>query len=172
MLNKAHSCFALYIGFSNSTGLNTSTDHACTRVEGIKLLRTVFGTGWGILQRWDKRKYMYLKIDLIATNHRVVAAKRQQRELVAVTIRGSVLFYSSAIWTSDFRSVKREFRYLYGVDLDRSKTLFFHWKMYIDHYWQWKNTKNKLESRRYRFCWYSSYILTTLLGLFTNRKTP
>ena len=34
---------------------------------------------------------------LLATNHRVVAAKRQQRELVAVTIRGSVLFYSSAI---------------------------------------------------------------------------
>ena len=34
---------------------------------------------------------------LIATNQRVVAAKRQQRGLVAVTIRGSVLFYSSAI---------------------------------------------------------------------------
>ena len=33
----------------------------------------------------------------IATNQRVVAAKRQQRGLVAVTIRGSVLFYSSAI---------------------------------------------------------------------------
>ena len=36
-------------------------------------------------------------INLIATNQRVVAAKRQQRGLVAVTIRGSVLFYSSAI---------------------------------------------------------------------------
>ena len=36
-------------------------------------------------------------IVLIATNQRVVAAKRQQRGLVAVTIRGSVLFYSSAI---------------------------------------------------------------------------
>ena len=34
---------------------------------------------------------------LIATNQRVVAAKRQQRGLVAVTIRVSVLFYSSAI---------------------------------------------------------------------------
>ena len=34
---------------------------------------------------------------LIATNQRVVAAKRQQRGLVAITIRGSVLFYSSAI---------------------------------------------------------------------------
>ena len=34
---------------------------------------------------------------LIATNQRVVAAQRQQRGLVAVTIRGSVLFYSSAI---------------------------------------------------------------------------
>ena len=103
------------------------------------------------------------QIYLIATNHR-------QRELVALTIRGSVLFYSSAIWTSDFRSVKREIRYLYGVDLDRSKTWFYRWKMYIDHFWQWKNTKNKLESQRYRFCWYSSYILTT--RLFTNRKTP
>ena len=111
-----------------------------------------------------------LLILFIATNHRVAAAKRQQRELVAVTIRGSVLFYSSAIWTSDFRSVKREFRYLYGVDLDISKTLFYRWKMYIDHFWQWKNTKNKLGSLGCRFCWYSSYILTT--RLFTNRKTP
>ena len=34
---------------------------------------------------------------LIATNQRVVAAQRQQRGLVVVTIRGSVLFYSSAI---------------------------------------------------------------------------
>ena len=34
---------------------------------------------------------------LIATNQRVVAAQRQQRRLVNVTIRGSVLFYSSAI---------------------------------------------------------------------------
>ena len=33
----------------------------------------------------------------IATNQRVVAAQRQQRGLFAVTIRGSVLFYSSAI---------------------------------------------------------------------------
>ena len=34
---------------------------------------------------------------LIATNQRVVAAQRKQRGLVAVTIRGSVLFYSYAI---------------------------------------------------------------------------
>ena len=34
---------------------------------------------------------------LIATNQQVVAAQRQQQGLVAVTIRGSVLFYSSAI---------------------------------------------------------------------------
>ena len=34
---------------------------------------------------------------LIATNQRVVAAQRQQRGLVAVTIRLSVLLYSSAI---------------------------------------------------------------------------
>ena len=34
---------------------------------------------------------------LIATKQRVVAAQRQQRRLVNVTIRGSVLFYSSAI---------------------------------------------------------------------------
>ena len=36
-------------------------------------------------------------IAIIATNQRVDAAQRQQRGLVAVTIRGSVLFYSSAI---------------------------------------------------------------------------
>ena len=36
-------------------------------------------------------------VSFIATNQRVVAAQRQQRGLVAVTIRGSVLFYSSAI---------------------------------------------------------------------------
>ena len=34
---------------------------------------------------------------LIATNQRVVAAQWQRQGLVAVTIRGSVLFYSSAI---------------------------------------------------------------------------
>ena len=39
----------------------------------------------------------YLNNLLIATNQRVDAAQRQQRELVAVKIRGSVLFYSSAI---------------------------------------------------------------------------
>ena len=43
---------------------------------------------------------------LIATNQRVVVAQRQQRGLVALTIRGAILFYSSAIWRSDFHSVK------------------------------------------------------------------
>ena len=37
------------------------------------------------------------RLVLLATNQRVVAASRQQRGLVALTIRGSVLFYSSAI---------------------------------------------------------------------------
>ena len=41
----------------------------------------------------DQNTFVYF----IATNQRVVAAQRQQRGLVAVTIRGSVLFYSSAI---------------------------------------------------------------------------
>ena len=62
---------------------------------------------------------------LIATNQRVVAAQRQQRGLVAVTIRGSVLFYSSAIRSPDFHSVKTEFRYLYGVDSIKLRTLFY-----------------------------------------------
>ena len=38
-----------------------------------------------------------MPLEIIATNQGVVAAQRQQRGLVAVTIRGSVLFYSSAI---------------------------------------------------------------------------
>ena len=38
-----------------------------------------------------------LEFLIIATNQRVVVAQRQQRGLVAVTIRGSVLFCSSAI---------------------------------------------------------------------------
>ena len=95
-----------------------------------------------------------IKEKLIATNHRVVAAQRQQRGLVAVTIRGSVLFYSSAIWRPDFRSVKTEFRYLYGVDSIELRTLFYLWKMCCDHHWHWKNTKSKSESRRCQFCWY------------------
>ena len=75
-----------------------------------------------------------LYLIFIATNQRVVAAKRQQRGLVAVTIRGSVLFYSSAIWRPDFRSVNREFRYLYGVDSIELKTLFYRWKMCRNHH--------------------------------------
>ena len=46
---------------------------------------------------FNNKSLFYRIILLIATNHRVVAAQRQQRGLVAVTIRGSVLFYSSAI---------------------------------------------------------------------------
>ena len=45
----------------------------------------------------NSNRYQIPKPRFIATNHRVVAAKRQQRELVALTTRGSVLFYSSAI---------------------------------------------------------------------------
>ena len=41
--------------------------------------------------------YDAIQAAFIATNHRVVAAQRQQRGLVAASIRGSVLFYSSAI---------------------------------------------------------------------------
>ena len=63
---------------------------------------------WGSI-RIESMTYLYFNMTqtlssaadyfppIIATNHRVVAAKRQQRELVAGTIRGSVLFYSSAI---------------------------------------------------------------------------
>ena len=40
---------------------------------------------------------MFPQNRLIATNQRVFAAQRQQLGLVAVTIRGSVLFHSSAI---------------------------------------------------------------------------
>ena len=67
-------------------------------------------------------------IEFIATKQRVVTAKRQQRGLVALTIRGSVLFYSSDIWRPDFSSVNREFRNLYGVDSIELKTLFYRWK--------------------------------------------
>ena len=105
----------------------------------------------------------WLDNDLIATNHRVVAAQRQQPGLVAVTIRGSVLFYSSAIWKPDFLSVKTEFRYLYGVDSIELRTLFYLWKMCPDHHWHWKNTKSKSESRRCQFCWYLTCILTIKL---------
>ena len=48
------------------------------------------------------------------TNEAVLIATNQQ-VLVAVTIRGSVLFYSSAVRRPDFHSVT-ELLYLYGVD--------------------------------------------------------
>ena len=61
----------------------------------------------------------------IISNQRVVVAKRQQRGLVAVAIRGSVLFYSSTIQRPDFHSVKTKFRYEYGVDSIELRTLFY-----------------------------------------------
>ena len=60
----------------------------------------------------------------IATNQRVVSPKRQQIGLVAVTVRGSVLFYSSAVQRPDFHSVT-EFQYLYRVDSIELRTLFY-----------------------------------------------
>ena len=107
---------------------------------------------------------------IIATNQRVVAAQRQQRGLVAVTIRGSVLFYSSAIWRPNFHSVKTEFRYLYGVDSIELRTLFYLWKMCRDHHWHWKNTKSKSEGRRCQFCWYLTCILTIRLRDFFDHQ--
>ena len=65
--------------------------------------------------------------DIIATNQWVVATKQQQRGLVAVMIRGSVLFYSSAVQRPDFHSVAK-FWYLYGVDSIELRTLFYRWK--------------------------------------------
>ena len=64
---------------------------------------------------------------VIATNTIVVGATgAQQRGLVAVTIRDSVLFYSVVIWMLVFHSVA-EFRYmhLYRVDSIEVKTLFY-----------------------------------------------
>ena len=90
--------------------------------------------------------------------------------LVAVTIRGSVLFYSSAIWRPDFCSVKTEFRYLYGVDSIELRTLFYLWKMCRDHHWHWKNTKSKSETRKCQFCWYLTCILTIRLSDFFDHK--
>ena len=58
---------------------------------------------------------------------------QQQPELVSVIIRGSVLFYSSAVWRPDFHSVA-EFRYLYLVDLIKLRHLFYRWKMCCDHF--------------------------------------
>ena len=109
---------------------------------------------------------MCKKNNSLATNQGVVAAQRQQRGLVVVTIRGSVLIYSSAIWRPDFYYVKTEFRYLYGVDSIELRTLFYIWKMCRDHHWHWKNTKSKSESRRCQFCWYLTCILTIRLGDF------
>ena len=65
---------------------------------------------------------------------------RQQRGLVAITIRGSVLFYSSAKWRPGFHSVKTEFRFIYRVDSIELRTLFYLWKMCFDHHWHWRNT--------------------------------
>ena len=85
---------------------------------------------------------------------------------VAITFRGSVLFICSE--SKFFLSVAK-FWYLYRVGLDRSKTLFYRWKMCCDHFWQWKNAKNKIESLRYWFCWYLLYFscMTEGFGLIT-----
>ena len=101
---------------------------------------------------------------LICFTRAVLIISNQQRGLVAITIRGSVLFYSSAIWRPDFHSVKTEFGYLYGVDSIELRTLFYLWKMCCDHHWHWKNTKSK--SRRCQFCWYLTCILTIRLRDF------
>ena len=58
-------------------------------------------------------------------------SQQQQRRLVAITIRGFALFYSSAIQKPDFYPVTK-FRYLYGVHLIELRTLFYHWKMCCD----------------------------------------
>ena len=83
----------------------------------------------------------------------------QQQGLVAVTIRDSVMFYSTALQRPDFHSVT-EFRYLYGVD---SIKLFYRWKKTPWSFLTIKNTINKAESRRYRFYWYLRQILTIRL---------
>ena len=108
------------------------------------------------------------------SNQPTSCCRATTRWLVAITekntIRGSVLFYSSAIWRPDFRSVKKEFRYLYGVDSIELRTLFYLWKMSRDHHWHRKNTKSKSESRRCQFCWYFTCIITIRLGDFFDQQ--
>ena len=58
---------------------------------------SIVGYKMDIIQQYACLVINLILVYIIATNQRVVAAKRQQRGLVAVTIRGSVLFYSSAI---------------------------------------------------------------------------
>ena len=58
-------------------------------------------------------------------NELLAAEGGQQRGLVALTIRGSVLLYSVTVCMPDFHSVV-EFRYIYEVNLIEAKTLFYH----------------------------------------------
>ena len=67
------------------------------------------GIAWGqIWYAWSICRVKWLlpsfKLLIIATNQWVVAAKRQLWGLVAITIRGFVLYYSSAVRRPDFHS--------------------------------------------------------------------
>ena len=67
------------------------------------------GIAWGqIWYAWSICRVKWLlpsfKFLIIATNQLVVAAKRQLWGLVAITIRGFVLYYSSAVRRPDFHS--------------------------------------------------------------------
>ena len=84
-------------------------------------------------------------------------------ELVAVMIRGSVLFYSVAVWMPIILSV-HEFWYLYGVDSMKVRILFLLLKNVPLRFMTMKKYKNKVELQRYRFYWYLSHILAIKLG--------
>ena len=58
---------------------------------------------YSVLGTVESLSLLYLLFN--ATDQRVVVAKRQQLGFVAVTIRGPVLFFSSAIRRPDFHSV-------------------------------------------------------------------
>ena len=42
-----------------------------------------------------------------------------------------------------------QFRISTESDSMEVRNLFYRWKMFIDNFWQWKNTKNKVELRKY-----------------------
>ena len=76
---------------------------------------------------WDfnKRKAFPGKLDI---RIQPTGCWRQQRELVAGTIRGSVPFYLSAVWRPDFFEIA-QFRCQNGVDSIKVRTLFYCWKL-------------------------------------------
>ena len=97
------------------------------RLLPITNLYAIICEGWNIcihIVYWSLRRDVKLKIynpsqpllscwwGGINGHYNKIATK--QRELVAGTIRGSVLFYSSAVWRPDFFEVA-QVRYLYGV---------------------------------------------------------